>query len=92
MLGNAEIWGDLFADAATSADKKERLIEKSGRVSRHLAGWGTFNFAMGADFGFQNQHRVALHANNLPNKHYRAAVDEMPGMGRNFVLSFATRF
>jgi len=35
--------------------------------------------------------RLALHANNLLNKHYRAAVDEMPGIGRSYVVSFATR-
>lgn len=92
MLGNAEMWANLFVEGASSVDKKERVIEKSGKESRHLAGWTTLNFAIGADFGFQNRHRVALHANNLFNKHYRAAVDEMPGMGRNLVLSFATRF
>ncbi|MDY0072135.1 MAG: TonB-dependent receptor [Thauera sp.] len=92
MVANTEVWADLSLEAASSVDKKEREIEKSGKVSRHLSGWSTLNFAIGADFGFQNQYRVALHANNLFDRHYRAAVDEIPGMGRHAVLSFRSRF
>lgn len=91
-FAEADFWADLYLQGATSVDKKERDIEKSGKESRHLPGWSTANFSIGANFGDEGQHRVALHGNNLLNKHYRAAVDEMPGMGRNAVVTFGTRF
>ncbi|WP_103043997.1 TonB-dependent receptor domain-containing protein [Comamonas faecalis] len=91
-LANSEVWADLFVHAATAVDKKERAIEKSGKVSRHLAGWGTLNFAVGSNFGPHGRHRVVLHMGNLLDKGYRASVDEMPGVGRNVVLTFSTRF
>lgn len=90
-LGNSDIWTDAFIQAASSADKKERIIDKSGKESRHLSGWGTLNFAVGSNFGDEGQHHVAINTNNLLNKHYRASVDEMPAMGRNLVLIFNTR-
>lgn len=91
-VANANLWVDLFVHAATSVDKQERDIEKSGKVSRHLAGWGTLNLALGSTFGPQGKHRIALRLNNLLDKGYRAGVDEMPGMGRNLVLTFASKF
>lgn len=90
-LANSELWADAFVQAASQSDKKERDIEKSGKVSRHLSGWSTLNFAVGSNFGAVGQHRVALHLNNLNNRHYRASVDEMPVTGRNVVLTFNTR-
>lgn len=63
---------------------------KSGKESRHLSGWSTLNFAVGGNFGDEGQHRLALHLNNLNNRHYRASVDEMPATGRNFVVTFNT--
>lgn len=44
----------------------------------------------GGNFGDEGQHRLALHLNNLNNRHYRASVDEMPATGRNFVVTFNT--
>lgn len=92
FIGANEVWGDLFIQGATTVDKKERDIEKSGKESRHLAGWGTINFNIGTLLGTNSQHKLMLHANNLTNKHYRASVDEMPAMGRNFVVSFNSKF
>lgn len=85
-----DLWADAFVQAASQSQKKERDIKKSGKVSRNLSGWSTLNFAMGGNFGEVGQHRVALHLNNLNNRHYRASVDEMPATGRNFVLTFNT--
>lgn len=85
-----DLWADAFVQAASKSEKKERDIEKSGKVSRSLSGWSTLNFAVGGNFGEIGQHRVALHLNNLNNRHYRASVDEMPATGRNFVLTFNT--
>lgn len=92
FIGANEVWGDLFVQGATTVDKKERDIELSGKESRHLAGWGTLNFNIGTLIGSESQHKFMLHANNLTNKHYRASVDEMPAMGRNFVVSFNSKF
>lgn len=89
-FAGTDLWADAFIQAASSSDKKERDIDKSGKVSRHLSGWSTLNFAVGSNFGELGQHRVALHLNNLNNRHYRASVDEMPATGRNFVLTFNT--
>lgn len=89
-FAGTDLWADAFVQAASSSDKKERDIDKSGKVSRHLSGWSTLNFAVGGSFGELGQHRVALHLNNLNNRHYRASVDEMPATGRNFVLTFNT--
>lgn len=89
-FAKSELWIDAFVQGASKSDKKERDIEKSGKISRHLAGWSTLNFAIGSNFGEDGRHRVALHLNNLNNKHYRASVDEMPATGRNFVLTFNT--
>lgn len=89
-FAGTDLWADGFVQAASKTDKKEREIEKSGKVSRHLSGWSTLNFAVGSNFGDEGQHRVALHLNNLNNRHYRASVDEMPATGRNFVLTFNT--
>lgn len=85
-----DLWADAFVQAASQSQKKERDIKKSGKVSRNLSGWSTLNFAVGGNFGEVGQHRVALHLNNLNNRHYRASVDEMPATGRNFVLTFNT--
>ena len=38
------------------------------------------------------RYRVALHLNNLLDKSYRAGVDELPGLGRNAVLTFSAKF
>lgn len=89
-FAGTDLWADAFVQAASQSQKKERDIEKSGKVSRHLSGWSTLNFAVGGNFGEQAQHRVALHLNNLNNRHYRASVDEMPATGRNVVLTFNT--
>ena len=89
-FAGTDLWADAFVQAASQSDKKERDIEKSGKVSRHLSGWSTLNFAVGGNFGEVGQHRVALHLNNLNNRHYRASVDEMPATGRNLVLTFNT--
>lgn len=89
-FAGTELWADAFVQAASQSDKKERDIEKSGKVSRHLSGWSTLNFAVGGNFGEEGQHRLGLHLNNLNNRHYRASVDEMPATGRNFVLTFNT--
>lgn len=91
-VANANLWLDVFVQGATSVDKKERDIEKSGKVSRHLAGWGTLNMAVGSSFGPRDRYRVALHLNNLLDKSYRAGVDELPGLGRNLVLTFSSKF
>lgn len=85
-----DLWADAFVQAASQSEKKQRDIEKSGKVSRSLSGWSTLNFAVGGNFGEIGQHRVALHLNNLNNRHYRASVDEMPATGRNFVLTVNT--
>lgn len=85
-----DLWADAFVQAASQSQKKERDIKKSGKVSRNLSGWSTLNFAVGGNFGEVGQHRVALHLNNLNNRHYRASVNEMPATGRNFVLTFNT--
>lgn len=90
-FAGTDLWADAFVQAASQSEKKERDIDKSGKVSRHLSGWSTLNFAVGGNFGEEGQHRVALHLNNLNNRHYRASVDEMPATGRNFVLTFNTR-
>lgn len=92
FIGENEVWGDFYLQGATDIDKKERDIALSGKESRHLAGWATANFSIGTLFGQQSQHKIMFHANNLTNKHYRASVDEMPAMGRNFVLSFNSQF
>lgn len=92
LVRNVDLWGDLYLQGQTSVDKKERAIEKSGKQSRHLAGWTTLNLALGANLGAEGQHRISLNLNNLLNKHYRAAVDEMPAMGRNAVISFSSQF
>lgn len=89
-FAGADLWADAFIQAASQSDKKERDIEKSGKVSRHLSGWSTLNLAVGGNFGDEGQHRLALHLNNLNNRHYRASVDEMPATGRNFVVTFNT--
>lgn len=89
-FAGTDLWADAFVQAASQSEKKERDIEKSGKVSRQLSGWSTLNFAVGGNFGEEGQHRVALHLNNLNNRHYRASVDEMPATGRNFVLTFNT--
>lgn len=89
-FAGTDLWADGFVQAASKTDKKERDIEKSGKVSRHLSGWSTLNFAVGGNFGDEGQHRLALHLNNLNNRHYRASVDEMPATGRNFVVTFNT--
>lgn len=89
-FAGSDLWADAFVQAASQSQKKERDIEKSGKVSRHLSGWSTLNFAVGGNFGEQAQHRLALHLNNLNNRHYRASVDEMPATGRNVVLTFNT--
>lgn len=89
-FAGTDLWADGFVQAASKTDKKEREIEKSGKVSRHLSGWSTLNFAVGGNFGDEGQHRLALHLNNLNNRHYRASVDEMPATGRNFVVTFNT--
>lgn len=91
-IANANTWLDVFVQGATAVDKRERDIEKSGKVSRHLAGWGTLNLAVGTSFGPQDRYRVALHLNNLLDKGYRAGVDELPGLGRNAVLTFSAKF
>lgn len=91
-FSKAELWADAFVQAASKTEKKERDIEKSGKVSRELAGWGTLNFAIGSNYGKQGRHRIALHLNNLNNQHYRASVDEMPATGRNVVLTVNTSF
>ena len=89
-FAGTDLWADGFVQAAGKSDKKERDIEKSGKQSRHLSGWSTLNFAIGGNFGAEGQHRLALHLNNLNNRHYRASVDEMPATGRNFVVTFNT--
>lgn len=89
-FAGTDLWADAFVQASSKTDKKERDIEKSGKVSRHLSGWSTLNFAVGGNFGDEGQHRLALHLNNLNNRHYRASVDEMPATGRNFVVTFNT--
>ena len=89
-FAGTDLWADGFIQASSKTDKKELAIEKSGKVSRHLSGWSTLNFAVGGNFGDEGQHRLALHLNNLNNRHYRASVDEMPATGRNFVLTFNT--
>ena len=89
-FAGTDLWADTFVQAASKVDKQERDIEKSGKVSRQLSGWSTLNFAIGGNFGDVGQHRLALHLNNLNNRHYRASVDEMPATGRNFVLTFNT--
>ncbi len=89
-FAKSELWADAYVQGASDSDKKERDIEKSGKVSRHLSGWNTLNFAIGSNFGEDGRHRIALHLNNLNNKHYRASVDEMPATGRNFVVTFNT--
>lgn len=89
-FAGTDLWADAFIQASSKTDKKERDIQKSGKESRHLSGWSTLNFAVGGNFGDEGQHRLALHLNNLNNRHYRASVDEMPATGRNFVLTFNT--
>ncbi len=89
-FAGTDLWADAFVQASSKTDKKERDILKSGKVSRHLSGWSTLNFAVGGNFGSEGQHRLALHMNNLNNRHYRASVDEMPATGRNFVVTFNT--
>ncbi len=91
-IANANMWLDVFVQGATAVDKRERDIEKSGKVSRHLAGWGTLHLSVGSSFGPQDRYRVALHLNNLLDKDYRAGVDELPGLGRNLVLTFTSKF
>lgn len=89
-FAGTDLWADAFVQASSKTDKKERDILKSGKESRHLSGWSTLNFAVGGNFGDEGQHRLALHLNNLNNRHYRASVDEMPATGRNFVVTFNT--
>ncbi|NLD15172.1 MAG: TonB-dependent receptor [Gammaproteobacteria bacterium] len=89
-FAGTDLWADGFVQASSKTDKKERDILKSGKESRHLSGWSTLNFAVGGNFGDEGQHRLALHLNNLNNRHYRASVDEMPATGRNFVVTFNT--
>ncbi|WP_313070411.1 hypothetical protein [Melaminivora sp.] len=52
----------------------------------------TLNMAVGSSFGPQDRYRAALHLNNLLDKGWRAGVDELPGPGRNLVVTFSAKF
>src|SRR5690606_6792461 len=91
-IANANMWLDLFVQRATALDQRERGSEQSAQGSGDLAGWGTLLVSVGSSFGPQDRYRAALHLNNLLDKDYRAGVDELPGLGRNLVLTFTSKF
>lgn len=93
-MGGTDVWADAFVRAATHsrqilvADGSNTLVTE-GQV---FPGWATLNLSAGTAFGPENRHRLSLHLGNLLNRSYRASMDELPGMGRNAVLSFQLVF
>ena len=88
FLKNSEIWLDAFVRASTESTSQESA---SSNVST-LAGYGTAHVGVGGAFGHNSQYQWNMHFNNLLDKSYRASPDELPGMGRNFVISAQAKF
>lgn len=88
FFNNSDVWLDAFVRAATESTYQESA---SSSVDT-LAGYGTAHLGIGGAFGSDSQYQWNFHANNLLDKSYRANADELPGMGRNFVLSAQAKF
>lgn len=85
-----DLWADLFVRASTHS--RQTVMSNGVEASDRLPGWATLNLGLGASRGKGSRQQVALHFNNILDKEYRATRDELPGMGRNVILTFQMKF
>lgn len=83
-------WTDLFVRGSVAT--KQTYFEGGDLVTDELPGWGTLNFAAGANFGEDQRFSVSMHLNNLLNKEYRPTFGELPGVGRSIELAAQVKF
>lgn len=88
FFNNSDVWLDVYMRAATKSTGQENTNSSVDT----LAGYATAHLGIGGAFGSESQYQWNIHANNLLDKSYRASADELPGMGRNFILSMQARF
>lgn len=71
-------WVDVFARASTDSEERESATE-----SVEKAGWGTFNTAVGADFGKERGVSLSVEVFNIFDKSYTPARENLvaPGAG-----------
>ena len=80
---NINAWLDFYLRAATDSDE----IGRRGTV-QHKAGWATTNAALGLDFGNKRQYKLALVVENLGDKKYTTATENLLARGRSALIRF----
>ncbi len=69
------LWLDLYMRGESAAD--EEVPGRSGPVIESNAGWVTYNLAAGTEFGAEGQFRLALELQNLGDKKYSTATENL---------------
>ncbi|MFT0851392.1 TonB-dependent receptor [Achromobacter sp. F4_2707] len=86
-----DIWADLYMRGSTHSLQTVRSSAGVDSTDR-LPGWASLNLSVGAESGRDTRQQFALHFNNILDKEYRASRDELPGTGRNVVLTYQVKF
>ena len=86
LLNAMTLSSDLYLRGASKAE------DATGSEQAHYPGWATLNMAFSSEFGHNDQYLVNLTLNNLTNKRYRTAHENIPAAGFNAALGFAWKF
>ncbi|MGI9289032.1 MAG: TonB-dependent receptor plug domain-containing protein [Pseudomonadales bacterium] len=84
------LWLDFYLRGESAADKEEPGTR--GPVIEHNAGWVTYNLAGGTAFGAAGQFRLALELQNLGDKKYSTATENLLAPERSVAVKLTTTF
>ncbi len=84
------LWLDFYLRGESAAD--EEVPGRSGPVTESNAGWVTYNLAAGTEFGATGQFRLALELQNLGDKKYSTATENLYAPERSVAVKVTAAF
>ncbi|SFC56696.1 TonB-dependent receptor plug domain-containing protein [Pseudoalteromonas denitrificans] len=81
-------WLDTYLRAASDAQEQD----KNTNVVTHYAGWGTFNLAIGRNFGKDDTMMLTIECTNLADKPYTPASESLLAAGRSIHAKLSFEF
>ncbi len=86
LNSGSALWADAYLRGESSADELE--VGSSGLILDHNPGWTTYNLSFGMDIGKNKTYRIALDVNNLTNKTYSTAAENLIAPERSVLAKF----
>ncbi len=90
LFAAVPLWLDLYLRGESAAD--EEVPGRRGPVTESNAGWVTYNLAAGTEFGAEGQFRLALELQNLGDKKYSTATENLFAPERSVAVKVTAAF